>query len=333
MIRSMMRWLLLGFALSVMTGACSSKMRVDDSPMPRLFRGRSPVAKSALGWPKPLEAPPQQPEIVELVDDQVSPPSLREVEEAINLFQRQRRSSGPALDSAWPPFFETMDIYLDQAPEQLSLSPLIRARVAAEFELDAERARKEGCPPELQGLVHRLLARIDSKARAVRTVATTATRDHRARGDEYGMLWPVGHGVITSGFGYRRDPIRHDKVRFHSGIDLAAPPHEPILAAARGTVTKAGWAGRAGRIVRIHHPDGTCTLYAHLAMIMVKPGQHVKAGDVIGLLGQSGRATGPHLHFAVVQAGKHVDPLDVLRPIPMSFSEEMTGIVFGYGQD
>ncbi len=321
-------WLTPVFILT----ACTPRLRVDNSPMPELNRSRHPLTKNLLGWPKSLKSSPEQPELVERIQEDLSSPTLDDVERAIRRFQLQRRGSGPALDSAWPPFLEILETYLDQAPERLSLSPLIRARVAAEFELDAEKRRAEGCPPELDRLVHHLLARIDSRARAVRTVATTATRHRPGRGDEFGLMWPVGHGVITSGFGYRRDPIQHDKVRFHNGIDLAAPPHEPILAAARGTVTKAGWAGKAGRLVRIHHPDGTVTLYAHLAMIMVKPGQHVGAGDVIGLLGQSGRSTGPHLHFGVLQAGRHVDPLDVLRPVPMSFSDEITGIVFGYGQ-
>ncbi|MBN2494646.1 MAG: M23 family metallopeptidase [Deltaproteobacteria bacterium] len=311
-------------------GACAPRYRIDDSPMPRLHRERPARAESGLSsWPDSTgreEALCAEPE-----DEGLAPPGLGEVERAVRFFQTQRRGDGPALDAAWPPFLEIVDAYLDQAPEHLSLSPLIRARVSAEYELDMERRRPDGCPEELERVVGRLLARIDSKVRAMRTLASTAApRD--AASESQGLQWPVAHGMITSGFGYRRDPLDPSRVRFHSGIDLAAPLNEPVMAAASGQVIRTGWAGKAGRAVRIVHPDGTQTMYAHLALILVKPGQRIEAGDVIGLLGASGRATGPHLHFAVFREGKQVDPLDVLRPVPMSFSEDLPGIVFGYGQ-
>ncbi len=312
---------ILALAFSLAAG-CARRWKVDDSPAPALDRS------GWMGWG--VQA---QPEDLPGPVDEIEPViiSLDEIERAILAFQARRRGNGPALDSAWPPFIETLDAYLDQAPERLSLSPLIRARVAAEYELDSERRRAAGTPPELERLVVRLVIRIDRKMRALRTLASTAARPAPERSAD-GLHWPVTRGVITSGFGNRRDPILPGKVRFHAGIDLSAPTSEPVYAAAAGVVVAAGWAGSAGRMVRLRHPDGLDTLYAHLSMVMVKIEQRVGAGDVIGLLGSSGRATGPHLHFAVYQKGKPVDPLEHLRPVPMSFSDLMPGIVFGWGE-
>ena len=312
---------ILALALSLAAG-CARRFKVDDGPAPALDRS------GWKGWgvlARPSELPDP--------DDESEPVfvSVDEIERSILTFQTRRRGSGPALDSAWPPFLESLDAYLDQAPERLSLSPLIRARVAAEYELDRERRRTVGAMPELVRVVVRLVSRIDDKMRALRTLASSAARpapDRKASG----LYWPVSRGLITSGFGNRRDPIQPEKVRFHAGLDLSAPPGEPVYAASAGVVVRAGWAGSAGRAVRLRHPKGLETVYSHLSMVMVKIGQRIGAGDVIGLLGSSGRSTGPHLHFAVYLKGKPVDPLDHLRPIPMSFSDLMPGIVFGWGQ-
>jgi murein DD-endopeptidase MepM/ murein hydrolase activator NlpD len=321
----------IGLVALLLAGGCATP-RLDRSPTPRLVRraAAQPPADWP-GWaaePDPAAAPgaagaarPERPVIAV---------AQAEVQRAIDRFQQRRRGSGPMLDAAWPPFLEMMDLYLAQAPERLSLAPLIRARIAAEFELDRERRRPVGTPPELERAVLRLLIRIDRRVRAMRTLATAASRTSRAR--DQGLQWPVGRGVITSGFGNRRDPIHPEQIRFHAGLDLSARPNAPIYAAAAGRVVQAAWVGSAGRCVRLRHPGGTETLYGHLSMIMVKVGQRVGAGDVIGLLGASGRATGPHLHFAVYRGGEAVDPLDHLRQVPLRFSDHQEGIVFGWGQ-
>lgn len=318
-------------ALALMLGfyGCAKQWKLDESPLPAVGQSR-PVSEQEewLQWGKikseDLESAPDPKQITSTV-------SIDEIEQAIFAFQAQRLGSGPALDSAWPPFIETVAAYLEQAPERLSLSPLIRARVAAEYELDRERRRALGTPPELELVVARLLIRIDRKMRALRTLANSAAGLAPAKKQE-GLAWPLTRGIISSGFGIRRDPIQTSKVRFHAGIDLSAPTNEPIYAAAAGRILDVGWQGSAGRAVRIWHKDGQETFYGHLSMIMVKEGQQVDEGDVIGLLGASGRATGPHLHFAIYMEGKPVDPLDHLREIPMSFSGEMPGIVFGWGE-
>lgn len=117
---------------------------------------------------------------------------------------------------------------------------------------------------------------------------------------------------ITSGFGKRRDPFTGRWAR-HDGIDLAAGYKAPVLATAPGTVVKAGWHGTYGRFVEIRHARGITTRYAHLAKILVKRRQRVKVGDRIGLLGNSGRSRGAHLHYEVRVDGKPKNPLRFIK--------------------
>ena len=105
-----------------------------------------------------------------------------------------------------------------------------------------------------------------------------------------GYIWPA-KGVLTSGYGWRWG-------RMHKGIDIAGPVGTPIVAAAAGTVISAGWnSGGYGNLVKVQHPDGSTTLYAHNSRIMVRRGQSVKQGQLIAKMGSTGFSTGPHLHF------------------------------------
>lgn len=127
------------------------------------------------------------------------------------------------------------------------------------------------------------------------------------------LQWPLTiPGTITSQFGYRTDPITGE-TSYHSGTDIAAPDGSPILAAAGGTVTIANaldsWGGGYGYYIRIDHGNGLETLYAHCSAICVAAGQQVQAGQVIGYVGQTGRATGNHLHFEVYQNGQRGDAM------------------------
>ena len=117
------------------------------------------------------------------------------------------------------------------------------------------------------------------------------------------LQWPLPvAGTITSPQGYRTDPITGE-TSYHSGTDIAVPEGTPILAAADGTVTVANaldsWGGSYGYYVKLDHGSGLTTLYAHCSSICVTAGQQVKAGEVIAYVGQTGRATGPHLHFEI----------------------------------
>lgn len=121
-----------------------------------------------------------------------------------------------------------------------------------------------------------------------------------------GYIWPA-KGVFTSGYGMRWG-------RMHRGIDIAAPIGTPIVAAAPGEVVVAGWSsGGYGNLVKLKHPDGSLTLYAHNNRVLVRKGQEVDQGQQIAEMGSTGRSTGPHLHFEIHPPGKGaVNPLAYL---------------------
>ncbi len=115
-------------------------------------------------------------------------------------------------------------------------------------------------------------------------------------------------GILTSGFGYRADPMTHGR-GVHQGIDIAAPTGQPVQATANAIVLRAATVGGLGKAIYLAHGYGLTTRYGHLSQIEVKPGQRVKRGDVIGRVGNTGRSTGPHLHYEVRVDGQPVNPL------------------------
>jgi murein DD-endopeptidase MepM/ murein hydrolase activator NlpD len=125
------------------------------------------------------------------------------------------------------------------------------------------------------------------------------------------MVTPVAGGVLTSRFGPRMHPILK-KILLHAGVDWAAPTGTPVRAAFSGTIVFLGEKGGYGNFVRLSHADGRDTGYAHLSAFAknAKIGQAVRAGDVIGFVGTTGRSTGPHLHFELYAGGTTVDPLE-----------------------
>jgi murein DD-endopeptidase MepM/ murein hydrolase activator NlpD len=123
------------------------------------------------------------------------------------------------------------------------------------------------------------------------------------------LLWPTTSNLITSYFGYRVHPI-YRTTRFHSGIDIGAPYGAPIYAAEAGKVILASYYDGYGNCIIIDHGDGVSTLYAHCSSIIVKVGQYVSKGQIIGYVGSTGNSTGPHLHFEVRINGNPVNPLN-----------------------
>ena len=125
---------------------------------------------------------------------------------------------------------------------------------------------------------------------------------------------PLNMSRISSRFGMRHHPVLRF-TRLHAGIDFAAPPGTPILAAGAGRVVHAGPNGGYGQWIKISHSDGLATGYAHLSRIApgVRRSARVKQGQVIGYVGSSGLSTGPHLHFEVHRDGRPVDPLGLAR--------------------
>ncbi len=116
---------------------------------------------------------------------------------------------------------------------------------------------------------------------------------------------------VSSAFGMRADPF-DGRLRFHRGMDLAAPAGTAVRVALGGRVVYAGHEHGYGNTVIIEHGGGLHTRYAHLGMIGVKTGETVRDGECIGSVGQTGRSTGPHLHFEVLRLGKAIDPADLM---------------------
>ncbi len=123
---------------------------------------------------------------------------------------------------------------------------------------------------------------------------------------------PVDLSTFTSGYGVRSDPFRHSAA-MHAGVDLAGPTGSPVYATADGVVAHAGWLGGYGNLVKIEHGKALETRYGHLSKILVRPGTPVKRGQLIALLGSTGRSTGPHLHYEVRVDGRAVNPLPFIQ--------------------
>jgi murein DD-endopeptidase MepM/ murein hydrolase activator NlpD len=124
---------------------------------------------------------------------------------------------------------------------------------------------------------------------------------------------PIDGARLTSGFGMRHHPILGFSM-MHKGVDFGALTGTPIQAAGEGVVELAGWNGAYGQYVRIKHGNGYATAYAHMSRLGVKTGQRVRQGQIIGAVGTTGRSTGPHLHYEVMQNGKQINPTGVRFP-------------------
>ncbi len=118
---------------------------------------------------------------------------------------------------------------------------------------------------------------------------------------------PVQKGWMSSGYGYRNDPITGQRA-WHSGMDFAGSPGANVIAIAAGVVSFAGEKGGYGKMVEINHGGDYLTRYGHQQKLRVQMGDVVRKGEVIGQLGSSGRSTGPHVHFEVFKNGRIVDP-------------------------
>ena len=157
---------------------------------------------------------------------------------------------------------------------------------------------------ELEQRLGRLDGEAERRAQSLAEVLK-ALREYQEAYEATPTLWPA-NGIITSDFGWRRDPFtwRRD---FHPGVDIAAPYGAPVVAAAGGTVVSVGWEGALGLVVVLDH-GRYVTRYGHLARAAVQPGQKVTKGQVIAYVGSSGRSTGPHVHYEVYVEGRLVNP-------------------------
>jgi murein DD-endopeptidase MepM/ murein hydrolase activator NlpD len=169
---------------------------------------------------------------------------------------------------------------------------------------------------------HFLAIELRNRGRVLRAIPQPLPNERWAYFDEEGrslrgafLRYPVPYRITSRFTGRRYHPVLK-KYRRHEGIDYGAPAGSPVGATASGVVTRAGFMGAYGRLVEIRHPHEIRTRYAHLKSIApdVRPGARVEQGQIIGRVGASGLATGPHLHYEFLQSGRHKNPLTVELP-------------------
>lgn len=161
-------------------------------------------------------------------------------------------------------------------------------------------------PENTFGLLKDLLTGLEDRLQSVRT--NVDKRNQLAAATP--SIWPT-HGWLSSSAGNRTDPFTGEN-DFHPGLDISADKGDPVYATADGKVTNAAASGNYGNLVVIEHGYGLETRYGHLSAFKVKQGQTVKRGDLIGLVGSTGRATGAHLHYEVRANGRILNPLQLL---------------------
>jgi len=161
-------------------------------------------------------------------------------------------------------------------------------------------------PENTFGLLHDLLQGIESRLRSVRTDVDK----RNALAAATPSIWPA-HGWLSSGVGARRDPINGSR-DFHEGLDISADHGTNVYATADGTVAQAAVEGGYGNLIVVDHGYGLETRYGHLSRYKVRTGEKVRRGDVLGLVGSTGRSTGAHLHYEVRVNGRLLNPLQLL---------------------
>lgn len=139
-------------------------------------------------------------------------------------------------------------------------------------------------------------------------------RNRNLHEEVYPTGTPINKGWISSYYGYRNSPFG-GKREFHKGIDFAGKEGNKIVSVAGGVVTWAGKRYGYGNLVEINHGNGYITRYGHNKEMRVKEGQAIKKGEVISLMGSTGRSTGPHVHFEVLYNGKQVDPITFIQKV------------------
>ena len=161
-------------------------------------------------------------------------------------------------------------------------------------------------PDDTFGLLRTLLEGLESRLDVVR--GDVEKRNALAAATP--SIWPA-QGWLTSGMGLRRDPMNGGR-DFHPGLDIAGNKGQPVYATADGEVTERGHQGTYGNLIVVDHGFGLVTKYGHLSSYSVKQGDKVKKGQVIGRVGNTGRATGYHLHYEVHANGRLLNPLQLL---------------------
>src|SRR5690242_6427127 len=161
-------------------------------------------------------------------------------------------------------------------------------------------------PEDTFGVLRDLLRGLETRLSSVRRVVER--REELAAATP--SIWPA-HGWLTGTFGGRSDPFTGEP-GFHQGLDISTEKGSPVYATADGDVESAAYSGDYGNLIQLKHGFGLTTRYGHLSAFAVKPGEHVRRGDVIGYVGSTGRSTGAHVHYEILANGRLLNPLQLL---------------------
>jgi murein DD-endopeptidase MepM/ murein hydrolase activator NlpD len=161
-------------------------------------------------------------------------------------------------------------------------------------------------PEDTFGVLRDLLGGLESRLLNVRK----EVESREALAAATPSIWPA-HGWVTGWFGGRSDPFTGE-AGFHQGLDISLEKGQPVYATADGHVDMAAYSGDYGNMVVVAHGFGLSTRYGHLSKFAVKAGEDVKRGQVVGFVGATGRATGPHLHYEILANGRLLNPLQLL---------------------
>ncbi|RYD57526.1 MAG: M23 family metallopeptidase [Sphingomonadales bacterium] len=200
--------------------------------------------------------------------------------------------------------------------------PVSRLGSGCKFDIILGQARAETGEVQLGNLMYAGVSGCSNNVQMLpwETGGKTEWFDGAGKGNTTGMMGMPANGRFSSGFGMRRHPIL-GYARMHKGMDIAAAWGSPVFAAADGVVQLAGRSSGYGNLIRISHGGGNGSGYGHLSRILVRAGQHVRKGQQIGAVGNTGMSTGPHLHYEWYRNGVAVNP----RSISFSSTKQLSG--------
>lgn len=312
---------LLSLLSACVTPRAEDKISFDEALMPRP-RASAPAAEPAAvasvrARPKARVLPAQG---KELPTARTSPELQAALASFVNRAREHRRqvqrgSPMPGKQAEnWAALTVVLEGFLARPAAETSSLDIVRARVTLEAELE-EDARAYGDIPEaLAESVMKRVEELSARLADVRRLMVRTTREVPR------FTWPISPVSVTSHFGERAHPILAE-MREHLGVDLAARRGQAVFAAAPGVVLNAGWNGNYGYQVEIQHAARVSTRYSHLSHVLVEPGQILERGDLLGLAGDTGLATGVHLHFELWQDGRPRDPLEDLEQDAVSLQQ------------
>jgi len=248
-------------------------------------------------------------------------PKTRRVERVTGQIDRSASSLVAAMDAAG----ETIDLTLAMAEilgGEIDFSTELQP--GDHFELSVEKQYRDDQQGAFAGYGPIAAVEFINAGRRIRAIRFTPDGGQPGYYDEHGtsmkrffLASPLKFNpVVTSAFSRQRmHPVLRE-VRAHLGVDYRAPAGSPVIAVSDGVVLQAGMAGGAGRMVHLRHSNGFESQYLHLSSITVRPGMHVRQGELIGRVGSSGLATGAHLDYRLKKNGAYINPVTAHRAMP-----------------